>query len=531
MSAPYGEGDVLEPYTEEGGDPGELVSAADPGTWVGVTFTPGTVVHTTYSSDKNGGAGATIALLIVEQTGVSTYKVKYVGTNKQEVHYEAGNVFNRRKFGLHKCMTGISLCEIEGSLHHSEELRYWAPFQYPGHLCSVRGRRALEDAWKGLRLVPGAATPGEVDLGGGLPDGPGGEPAFMDNLKALQAQVTGKAATPPKSILRTPRVSFAGDPPPDPSLAVKDGRLSPGTEVKQEMIEVESRSLSRAGGVRRKRRKRKQGEMLADRAQECLHRGGLRKERKGRKRKKRKGKKSRRSNSSSTSSAYDSSSSESDRELLPPMRKKAERRPGLGVGGAHREDEAAAVRAGAWTGTRGSGGRFATERCENDPFLQPLLENALRVPAAGSKGALYSVSVHRSSQKWPTGRPGGRTGWPCPSLGVGSHNWELEYCSAPRGRVTGDSLLGSSRGAPGCTEACPVGSQVRRKVGHSEMAGLDVDEPDMGLPEGKRQRRKQIQGKKGEKGKPWYWKEEGDWKKDKKEKEKDEKKKTDGGKS
>ena len=38
-------------------------------------------------------------------------------------------------------------------------------------------------------------------------------------------------------------------------------------------------------------------------------------------------------------------------------------------------------------------------------------------------------------------------------------------------------------------------------------------------------------GKKGEKGKPWYWKEEGDWKKDKKEKEKDEKKKTDGGKS
>ena len=528
MSAPYGEGDVLEPYTEEGGDPGELVSAADPGTWVGVTFTPGTVVHTTYSSDKNGGAGATIALLIVEQTGVSTYKVKYVGTNKQEVHYEAGNVFNRRKFGLHKCMTGISLCEIEGSLHHSEELRYWAPFQYPGHLCSVRGRRALEDAWKGLRLVPGAATPGEVDLGGGLPDGPGGEPAFMDNLKALQAQVTGKAATPPKSILRTPRVSFAGDPPPDPSLAVKDGRLSPGTEVKQEMIEVESRSLSRA---RRKRRKRKQGEMLAYRAQECLHRGGLRKERKGRKRKKRKGKKSRRSNSSSTSSAYDSSSSESDRELLPPMRKKAERRPGSvleeliertrqllseqerGLGREAREEDLQQNdvkmtlffnlfwRMRFESRPRDQKELFILCRC-----IDLLRSGQLDVLGDVLAGRVQALELAATTGSWNTAR----------HLEVES----LETASLARPEV----LLAAQKHA----------RLVAKSEGRSDTPKWQdwtSTSPTWDSQKGKGKGGSKSKGKKGEKGKPWYWKEEGDWKKDKKEKEKDEKKKTDGGKS
>ena len=143
------------------------------------------------------------------------------------------------------------------------------------------------------------------------------------------------------------------------------------------------------------------------------------------------------------------------------------------------------------------------------------------------------MSVHRSVQKWPIGRVGGRACWSDPSLGVGSHDWELEHCSAPRGRVTGDGLPDSSRVLLAAQKHARLVAKSEGRSDTPKWQDWTSTSPSWDVPKGKGKGGGKSKGKKGEKGKPWIWREETDWRKDKdkKEKEKDDKKKTDGAKS
>ena len=354
-SAPYGDEEVVEPVWEEE----ELslqFSFETPGTWAALELTPGGIVEIPLEVTGEGCPNPVAALLIMEKLGERSYSVKYVGTNDKEDrlrHKELGKDFNQRGATLHLCLTGERLCEVDREnplVRHVEKLTYWPPHSFPAAYCTAHGKRALKTFMEKIESgtsspIPALPLTGKSRVASNSSPNPlvekpsghmGGD--FFSGLEAMKARV-GNAG--PSILRRT--VSWA-----DKDSAVESRRgevpaLTPrlalpalpggpvSIPVKAEQILVEdSGSESR----RRSKKSGKGGRLFARaRAQEAAE-AGVPNKRRGRSesRKSRRKSKKRRRRSSSSSGSGKSSSIESrssyEKELIPPVRRKAEKKPG-----------------------------------------------------------------------------------------------------------------------------------------------------------------------------------------------------------
>ncbi|CAE7559979.1 Dnmt3b [Symbiodinium sp. CCMP2592] len=219
VSAPYGEGDEEE-LPQEDGVVGLPYSKEQMASWIDFAPEIGSIVEAGLPPIGES-APALGAFGIAEAIGERLYVARYLGTNDHGTegrHKGLGRMFNTKTGKLHFCLQGRALCEVhqDEDVLHVEDLTWWPPLSYQGELCTAHGKRALKDFNEKFCRGAEAATPKPLEPRGPeasrkqreAPERKGGPPGeFFAGLSELASRA-GVGKPNPRPILR-PRVTWA----------------------------------------------------------------------------------------------------------------------------------------------------------------------------------------------------------------------------------------------------------------------------------------------------------------------------------
>ena len=277
-------------------------------------------------TEDAGHAGLLVKSWKIEEDGM-WLEVKPLGGDHEWCWQEAVRVFSRRRLKLHLCKLQDGGCpSMDRPGYHVEDFHLFQPGVMGLGYVDKKRMREWEAALAELGQTPAAVEASDPPEDPGVPGVPARLSALRQRLQESRARGVAEPLNPPSSILGGhQRVSFAlGNQGPGPfrqALA-----LPPTAQVisdEEERVKV------------KKEEKRRSSNSMGQVLKEAVNRRARLVESKSLSKKKRKKRgrsrsrsKRRRRRSPTTSSSQSGSSTSSSGRLLPPLQKKATRRPG-----------------------------------------------------------------------------------------------------------------------------------------------------------------------------------------------------------
>ena len=313
----------------------------------------GCVLTFTLPHRDGGQPEATFAVLALTVTrgeeGMSL-AVKFLGASEEWAKQYGSQTFNRQKKKVHICLVEPRRCQEEAAVHLSTFF-YYPPGQFSAGYVEKRVMKEME---KFLEIQRAKATPVPPEKADGPPrerenpgevDDRGYQPAGTERLARLREKLVGNKSAPalggggavrfnPAPTVIPQRQSALRNPVEKRERQAEPEVISSGTESELPQVKseepVRKKKKETVGTALLKAVQEKSTGASSSRAlvtyqppQENAEQKGVAKKKKKKKSKKKK-KKDKKASSSSSDYGYESSSS----EILPPLQKKAERKPG-----------------------------------------------------------------------------------------------------------------------------------------------------------------------------------------------------------
>ena len=303
--------------------------------WLHRHVPPGSVVRFQATGEDGSSDAGLAAALVTKTTSLGDgiwLGVDFLGAERDETKKNLQQYFRRGRRDIHSCYpnSGGECPVAHESGLHLFEFDWWPPGDFDAPWLNATGRKKVKSG-PGLeveaRRNAGLSEPRDV-----------GEPSPTERRLSALRKERRVSFGPPTAEARSSRLDDGRAPEPSDGTSSGGGGLSSARQrrrmevalVKSEVVDL-TRSSSRPRSSEEVKKKSKLGDTLAQAA--LAHREAAtkrdRKERdrsKSKKRKKKEKKKKRRSASSSDSSGDQSSSDSSS--LLPPLKRKSQRKPG-----------------------------------------------------------------------------------------------------------------------------------------------------------------------------------------------------------